>query len=104
MREDLVQVCFLLQRAASVKFMQDTFLPRTRSAGVEAMAEVVEAKGDNRKQIGEAICVYAENAKADTVVLMRRTKKPVTRIFMGSVTHYCAVHSPTPVIIVPNHA
>ncbi|CAL8465724.1 g5260 [Coccomyxa elongata] len=77
---------------------------KARSAGAEAVAEVVEAKGDNSKQIGAAICDYAGKAKADAVMLMRHTKKTVTRIFMGSVTHYCAVHSPTPVIIVPNYA
>ncbi|BDA51516.1 hypothetical protein COCOBI_19-0710 [Coccomyxa sp. Obi] len=90
-------------RAAGVKYMQDLYLPKARLAGAEALVEVVEAKGDNSKQIGAAICEYAEKANADALVLMRQTKSPVTRIFMGSVTHYCAVHSPIPVIIVPNY-
>ncbi|BDA51588.1 hypothetical protein COCOBI_19-1440 [Coccomyxa sp. Obi] len=75
--------------------MQELYLPKARSAGAEALVEVVEAKGDSSKQTGAAICEYAEKANADALVLMRQTKSPVTRIFMGSVTHYCAIHTVT---------
>ncbi|CAL8465653.1 g5189 [Coccomyxa elongata] len=88
--------------AATKKFLEDAFVSKAKSADTEAIGEVVEINGDSSKQIGEAICEHAEKVKADTLVLMRQNKSTVTRFFLGSVTRYCAVHSPTPVAIVPN--
>ncbi|BDA51491.1 hypothetical protein COCOBI_19-0460 [Coccomyxa sp. Obi] len=86
---------------ATQKFLEEVFVSKAKSAGAEAFGEVVEINGDSSKQIGEAICAHAEKVKADAMVLMRQNKSGVTRFFMGSVTRYCAVHSPTPVAVVP---
>ncbi|BDA43910.1 hypothetical protein COCOBI_05-0930 [Coccomyxa sp. Obi] len=87
---------------ASQKFMEDVFAERAKSAGAEAYAVVVETDSDSTISVGPALCKYAWEVKADALILMRQNKSAVSRFFMGSVTRYCAVHSPVPVLIVPN--
>ncbi|CAL8465663.1 g5199 [Coccomyxa elongata] len=88
--------------AASNKFMDEVFVPRAKSAGADVCALVLAVDSDNSSQIGAAICKYAEETTADAVILMRENKSEVSRFLMGSVTRYCAVNSPIPVVIVPN--
>ena len=49
----------------------------------------------------QAICNYVAKQQPAALVLMRANKGALTRFFMGSVSGYCAVHSPAPVIVVP---
>ncbi len=97
-------LCVSPQMEATNKFMHEVFAPKAKSAGAEAYAVIVETDGDSSSHIGKAMCEYAEKVKADALVMMRQNKSAVARFFMGSVTRYCAVHSPTPVVIVPASA
>lgn len=97
-------LCVSLQLDATNKFMHEVFAPKAKSAGAEAFAVIVETDGDSSSHIGKAICEYAEKVKADALVMMRQNKSAMARFFLGSVTRYCAVHSPTPVVIVPTTA
>ncbi|BDA43896.1 hypothetical protein COCOBI_05-0790 [Coccomyxa sp. Obi] len=92
------------QTEATNKFMHEVFAPKAQSAGAEAFAVIVHTDGDSSSLIGQAICEYAEKVKADALVMMRQNKSAVVRFFMGSVTRYCAVHSPIPVLVVPTTA
>lgn len=65
------------------------------------MTRTIEVASDSSSHIGEAICEYAGKVEAHALVLMRHDKSTLGRILLGSVTRYCAVHSPVPVIIVP---
>ncbi|CAL8465654.1 g5190 [Coccomyxa elongata] len=88
--------------AASHLFMEEVFAPKARSTGAEVCVAVVMVDSDSSRHIGAAICKLAEKAKADALIMMRQNKSAVAHFFLGSVTQYCAAHSPTPVIIVPN--
>ncbi|CAL8469894.1 g9436 [Coccomyxa elongata] len=79
-----------------------SFAEKAKSAGAEAYAVVVETDSNSTISAGPALCDYAWKVKADALILMRRNKSAVSRFFMGSVTRYCAVHSPVPVLIVPS--
>ncbi|BFG19416.1 hypothetical protein CerSpe_056900 [Prunus speciosa] len=52
--------------------------------------------GDPKEKIGEA----AENLHADLLVMGSRAFGPLKRMFLGSVSNYCANHVQCPVIIV----
>lgn len=91
-----------LQVAASDHFLRDVFMPEAESAGAEVKPVVVAVHNDSSSNIGAAICHYAATVKADALVLMRENKSAVARFFLGSVTKYCAAHSLTPIVIVPN--
>ena len=77
-------------------------MPKAESAGAEVKPVVVAVHNDSSSNIGAAICHYAATVKADALVLMRENKSAVARFFLGSVTKYCAAHSLTPIVIVPN--
>jgi len=91
-----------LQIAEAETFMKDIFVPRVASAGVSEVAAIVlEADPDGSRSIGRAICQYVAKMKPDALGVMKTSKSAMDRMFVGSVTKYCAVHSPAPVVIVP---
>lgn len=81
--------------------MKDHFIPRAAKKGAQVVAHVLHSDSDGSSNIGSAICQYADDTKPAALVLMRENKSAVSRFFLGSVTKYCAVHSPVPVVIVP---
>ncbi|CAL8465652.1 g5188 [Coccomyxa elongata] len=90
--------------AVSNKFMEEVFVSKARSAGICVLGIVLKISSSNSSgHIGAAICEYAEKNKGNALIMMRNNKSSMERFFMGSVTRYCAVHSPIPVIVVPNH-
>lgn len=48
----------------------------------------------------EKICEAVENLNADLVVMGSRSFGPIKRMFLGSVSNYCANHAPCPVVII----
>ncbi|CAL8469882.1 g9424 [Coccomyxa elongata] len=89
---------------SSSKFLDDVFASKAKSAGADVFAVVVSVDSDSSSDIGAAICTYTEKTKANALILMRQNKSTISRFFLGSVTKYCAIHSPVPVIIVPSTA
>ncbi|CAL8465662.1 g5198 [Coccomyxa elongata] len=89
---------------ATSRFMEDIFAPRVRMAGVDFFKVVLDAISDSSSHIGAALCEYAEKIEAAALIAMRRNKSHVSRFFIGSVTRYCALHSPTPFVIVASSA
>ncbi|BDA43893.1 hypothetical protein COCOBI_05-0760 [Coccomyxa sp. Obi] len=89
---------------SSSKFLDEVFASKAKSAGAEVFAVVATVESDSSSDIGVAICTYTEKTKADALILMRQNKSTISRFFLGSVTKYCAIHSPVPVIIVPSTA
>ncbi|BDA43894.1 hypothetical protein COCOBI_05-0770 [Coccomyxa sp. Obi] len=89
---------------ASYNFMDGVFAPKARSAGAEVFPAILTIDSDSSSDIGTAICEYADSVNADALIMMRQNKSAVSRFFMGSVSMYCAVHSATPVIVVPGSA
>ncbi|BDA43897.1 hypothetical protein COCOBI_05-0800 [Coccomyxa sp. Obi] len=86
---------------ATNKFMHEVFVPKAQSAGANAFAVIVQTDCDSSSHIGAAICECAKKIRADALVMMRQNRSAVARFFMGSITRYCALHSPTPVLVVP---
>jgi nucleotide-binding universal stress UspA family protein len=62
-------------------------------------AEVAIEFGDP----GEAICAQAANVCADAIVVGRREKKWLSRLFDPSVSEYVIRHAPCPVVVVREH-
>lgn len=50
---------------------------------------------------GEAICEFAEEIDADTIILGRQGKGRVEEFLLGSVSNHVVHHSPVPVLTVP---
>ncbi|KHN25064.1 Universal stress protein A-like protein [Glycine soja] len=48
----------------------------------------------------EKICEAVQDLNADVLVMGSRAFGPIKRMFLGSVSNYCAHHSPCPVIII----
>ncbi|CAL8469895.1 g9437 [Coccomyxa elongata] len=84
------------------KIMDEVFVPRAKSSGAEVVAKMVHCSPDGTSSdIGAAICEYVEQTKPAALVLMKENKGAIERIFVGSVTKYCATHCRSPLIIVP---
>ncbi|KAM7252933.1 hypothetical protein ACFE04_008671 [Oxalis oulophora] len=64
------------------------------SKNVDAKTHVVI--GDPKDKIIEAI----EDLKADLLVMGNRSFGPIKRMFLGSVSNYCANHASCPVVVV----
>ena len=81
--------------------MDSFFIPKASSAGAEVIVTMLHSDPDGSNDIGAAICNYAEKHKPVALLMMKHNKSALTRIFLGSVTRYCAIHCHTPVVIVP---
>lgn len=92
----------MLQVAASKLFLEKVFIPKASAAGAEVTATMLHSDPDGSSNIGKAICAYVEKHKPAALVVMKQNKSAVARLFVGSVTKYCAIHSCAPVIIVPS--
>ncbi len=66
----------------------------------QVVSTIVECDPDGSRTIGKAICEYLDKIPADSVVLMKKQRNIVERVFQGSVTAYCAAHSHVTAIIV----
>ncbi|BDA43905.1 hypothetical protein COCOBI_05-0880 [Coccomyxa sp. Obi] len=66
----------------------------------QVFSTVLECEPDGSRAIGKAICEYLNGIPADSVVLMKKHRNIVEKVFLGSVSAYCAAHSHVTVIIV----
>jgi nucleotide-binding universal stress UspA family protein len=87
--------------AATDHFLHKVFEPAASANGAEVVSQVIIASSDASNDVGRAICQHVEKLKPAALVMMRQNKSTMTILFMGSVTQYCAVHSPAPVTILP---
>ncbi|CAL8469891.1 g9433 [Coccomyxa elongata] len=88
--------------AETEEFMNNIFMPAAISAAepVEVFSTMLECEPDGKFAVGRAICEYLDKIPADSVVLMKKHRSIVEKVFQGSVTAYCAAHSHVTVIIV----
>ncbi len=66
----------------------------------QVFSTILECEPDGKLAIGRAICEYLDTIPADSVVLMKKHRSIVAKVFQGSVTAYCAAQSHVTVIIV----
>lgn len=92
----------MLQVAASKELLKKVFILKASAAGADVTATMLHSDLDGRSNIGEATCAYVEKHKPAALVVMKQNKSAVARLFVGSVTKNCAIHSHAPVIIVPS--
>ena len=90
-----------MQAATSKTFLQDFFKPQAASGGAEVATTLLHIENDGSCAIGAAICRFAEEQRPAALAMMKENKSAFTRVFVGSVTRYCAVRSRVPVIIIP---
>jgi nucleotide-binding universal stress UspA family protein len=90
-----------VQIAASEEFLNRIFIPKASEGGATVTATLLHSESDGSNAIGAAICDFMDKHKPAAVLLMKQNKSAVCRLFVGSVTKYCASHCHAPVIIVP---
>ncbi|BDA43904.1 hypothetical protein COCOBI_05-0870 [Coccomyxa sp. Obi] len=88
--------------AETEEFMNNIFMPAALSAPgpVEVFSTILEGDPDGNFAIGKSICDYVDKITTDSVVLMKKQRSLVGKVFQGSVTAFCAINSPVTVIIV----
>lgn len=91
----------MLQEATSKSFLHSALLYLACSAGAAVKFTMLQNHSDSSSHVGALICKFAAKNDPSALIMMRARKSSVTRLFVGSVTTYCAVHSLSPVIIVP---
>lgn len=90
-----------LQEATSKSFLHSSLLYLASSAGAAVKFTMLHNHSDSSHHVGAIICDFTQKNNPSALIMMRAEKSSVTRFFEGSVTTYCAVHSGSPVIIVP---
>ncbi|CAL5226094.1 g8910 [Coccomyxa viridis] len=93
--------CDELREATAKSFVHSRLLYLAGSAGAAVKFTMLQNHSDSSSHVGALICNFTEKNNPSALIMMRARKSSMTRIFLGSVTTYCAVHSLSPVIIIP---
>ena len=88
------------QAATSVHFLEQVSVPAGLFTGCNSDALLLVAEADPSTSIALTICPYMQDAKPDTLILMKQSKNALQKFFLGSVSRYCAIKSEGSVIVV----
>jgi len=85
-------------------FLMQQILPRFADGGsgntkVPSKTAVIHIPNNTNTAIGKALVEYANEHNASFLVLARASKRPLTELFVGSVTSYATGHAKTPLVI-----
>ena len=89
--------------ATSVHFLEQAFVLRASSQGAKVIALMLMSEADPSTSIALTICPYMQDAKPNTLILMKQSKNVLEKFFLGSVSRYsagCAIMSEGSVIVV----
>ena len=89
-----------LQEESSRKFLVAQVAPKLAMKKASVEVVIVRAASGASEAIGTAICKYAEDIHAVTLVMMRNAKPWLKEIFVGSVTNQCMHKSTVPLTII----
>ena len=92
-----------MQEVEKQSFLIDTILPKFGEKQ-PAKTTVIYVPNNTAHAIGKALCRYAKEHKAETLVMERTSKNFLSSFFLGSVASYCASHSPVPLVILKSGA
>lgn len=90
------------QELEKQSFLVDTILPRFADQQ-PAKTTVVYVPNNTAHAIGKALCRYAKDHKAESLVMERTSKNFLSNFFLGSVASYCASHCPVPLVILKSN-
>ncbi|KAJ1416391.1 UspA [Sesbania bispinosa] len=98
---DLEVPAFAAAIEAHQKRITDTILDH--ALGICSQFNLTQAKVKTHVVVGdpkEKICEAVQDLHADVLVMGSRAFGPIKRMFLGSVSNYCAHHAQCPVIII----